>query len=499
MPAGDAISLAALAPEIIVALAAVVILLLGSWLPRRRQHLSRWIALAAVGAALILSVARTSRPAEVTAAATFTIDTSLSTTRLAVLAGTAVILVLAGGRFGGHKRESEFYVLLLLGALGTLVLAGASDLLVLGAGYLLASIPLYALVGFAKDSAGTEAMLKYYLMGALFGVLLLVGITVLFGVGGSTTYAGLTRTLPGAPAGAAAVGLLAVAAGLLFKAGAVPAHFWVPDAIDGTTGPAAAFISTIPKIGALVALFRLSSLTGVPTAWPLILALLAALTMTLGNLAAFFQARVLRLLSYSTISQVGYLLMVTAAVGHSELALPSLLFYLLGYTVTNLGAFAVVCAFTTLRTLDDYRGFFRRHRWLALSLIFCLFGLIGTPPTAVFVGKLTAFTAALDAGFGWLVVLALINSVASVFYYLRWIYRLFQSSPSGKAIERVDRGAAEPEAAGDAEPDEGGPVDPDAVPVPWSARSAVILSIVSVCFGLSANPVLAFLLVSPLP
>ncbi len=499
MPAGDAISLTALAPEIIMALAAVVILLLGSWLPRRRQYLSRWMALAAVIAALFLSVARAAQPAEVTAAATFTIDSSLSVARIAVLAGTVVVLVLAGGRFSGHKRESEFYVLLLLGSLGTLVLAGASDLLVLGAGYLLASIPLYALVGFAKGSAGTEAMLKYYLMGALFGVLLLVGITVLFGAGGSTSYPGLARALPGAPAGAAAVGLLAVAAGLLFKAGAVPAHFWVPDAIDGTTGPAAAFISTIPKIGALIALFRLSSLPGVPVAWPLMLALLAALTMTLGNLAAFFQSTVLRLLAYSTISQVGYLLMVTAAVGHSDLALPSLLFYLLGYTFTNLGAFAVVCVLPALRTLDDYRGLFRTHRWLALSLIVCLLGLVGTPPTAVFVGKLTAFTAALDAGLGWLVVLALINSVASVFYYLRWIYRLFQP---GRGQATADDGGAD--LPGDGAPGAGAAamsadIQGATLVAPRSARMAIVLGILSLLMGLSANPVLAFLQVNPFP
>ncbi|MDQ6753482.1 MAG: NADH-quinone oxidoreductase subunit N [Actinomycetota bacterium] len=514
------ISLAAVAPELILALAAVVVLLLGSWLPRRRQYLARWTALAAVAAALVLSVARIAQTPQGTAAGTFTVDVSLEMTRIAVLAGTAVVVLLAGERFSGDKRESEFYVLLLLAALGTLVLAAASDLLVLGAGYLLASIPLYAVVGYAKDSRGTEGMLKYYLMGALFGVLLLFGITLLLGTGGNTAYTDLARTLPGAPAGATAVGLLAVTAGLLFKAGAVPAHFWVPDAIDGTTGPAAAFIATIPKIGALVALFRISSLPGLPAGWPLILALLAAATMTLGNLAAFFQNSVLRLLAYSTISQVGYLLMIVAAVGHSALALPSLLFYLLAYTVTNLGAFAVVCAFPDHRTLDDYSGLFRRHRWLSLSLIICLLGLVGTPPTAVFIGKLTAFTAALDAGLGWLVILALANSVASVFYYLRWIYRIFQSpaarSPDESAVAPGSALAAQPTPA----PETGTTTVPAAVPAaqpvaipsalaspigsttdagrPWGSRIAVVLAVLSLGLGLAANPILAILQTNPM-
>ncbi|MCZ2402543.1 NADH-quinone oxidoreductase subunit N [Paenarthrobacter sp. Z7-10] len=466
---GEEISLDAVAPELVLALAAVAVLLLGSWLPRRRQYLAGWGALASVVAALILSMARLTGPAELTAAGTFSIDVSLNLVRIAVLAGTAVVILLAGDRFAGDKRESEFYVLLLLAALGTLVLAGASDLLVLGAGYLLASIPLYALAGYAKDSRGTEGMLKYYLMGALFGVLLLFGIALLLGAGGSTSYADLARTLPYAPTGVAAVGLLSVAAGLLFKAGAVPAHFWVPDAIDGTTGPAAAFISTIPKVGALVALFRISSLAGLPPGWPLILALLAAATMTLGNLAAFFQDRVLRLLAYSTISQVGYLLMIVAAAGHSTLARPSLLFYLLAYTVTNLGVFAVVCAFPDHRTLNDYTGLFRRHRWLSLSLIISLLGLIGTPPTAVFVGKLTAFTAALDAGLGWLVILALANSVASVFYYLRWIHRLFQAPPASTSGTTT------------------------AAARTWGGRTAVALAILSLALGLSTNPLLRLL------
>ncbi|HXV93515.1 MAG TPA: proton-conducting transporter membrane subunit, partial [Pseudonocardia sp.] len=169
-----------------------------------------------------------------------------------------------------------------------------------------------------------------------------------------------------------------------------------------------------------------------------LIALIAAASMTLGNLAAFFQNSVQRLLAYSTISQVGYLLMGVAVATRAELAQPALLFYLAAYAVTNLGAFAVVAELPHARTIADYRGAARRHPALIVALAVCLFGLIGTPPTAVFVGKLAVFTATIDGGFGWLAVLAVGNTVASVFYYLRWI------APAFREPEQVPAPALQP-------------------------------------------------------
>jgi NADH-quinone oxidoreductase subunit N len=263
-----------------------------------------------------------------------------------------------------------------------------------------------------------------------------------------------------------------VLAGLLFKVGAVPLHFWVPDVVQGAATPAAAFVATIPKIGGLLALHRLLS-TALSTAavdWSLLVAVIAAVTMTLGNLAAFFQDDVRRLLAYSTISQVGYLLMAVAAAGRAGLALPALAFYLAGYAVTNLGAFAVVAELSHARTLADYRGLATRHRWLALSLVICLLGLIGTPPTAVFVGKLTVFTAAVDAGLAWLAVVAVVNTVASVFYYLRWI------TPVVRRPDPAQDGAALLEPSGR-----------------WAAVSAYSAAVASLLLGVLSGPVLAVL------
>jgi NADH-quinone oxidoreductase subunit N len=321
------------------------------------------------------------------------------------------------GEFRSSPRESELYVLVLL-----------------------ASIPLYAIAGFAKDDLGTEGALKFYLLGALLGITMLAGATVLFGVGGASAYAQIAKPLEATPAAAVAVGFVGVLAGLLFKMGAVPAHFWVPDVTEGTRPPAAAFLTTVPKIGAVIATYRLvaSTMNGTAVDWPLLMAIIAAATMTLGNLAAFFQQDVRRLLGYSTISQVGYLLMAVTVATRSSLALPSMLLYLAAYALTNLGAFAVVCALPRLKTIEDYRGLLRHKPWLAVSLAVCLLGLVGTPPTSVFAGKLTVFTATLDGGYAWLVVVAAVNTVTSLFYYLRWIVGAMRSASTETAPE-LDR------------------------------------------------------------
>ena len=232
-----------------------------------------------------------------------------------------------------------------------------------------------------------------------------------------------------------AVGLVALLAGLAFKAGFVPGHFWVPDAAQGARPGAAALLTTVPKVGGLLAAYRV--LDGGPERRRGLAAAGGAcsprLTMTLGNLAAYGQDDARRLLGWSTVSQAGYLLMAVAVAGRSDLALPSLALYLAAYAVTNLGAFAVCAALPGETRLEDYRGLALRSPALALSLLVLLLGLVGTPPTAVFVGKLTVFAAALDGGLGWLVVVAAVNTVASLFYYLRWIGPVFAREGAAQA------------------------------------------------------------------
>ncbi|SFO59868.1 NADH-quinone oxidoreductase subunit N [Pseudonocardia ammonioxydans] len=415
----------ALIPEIALLLGAVTGLLLGAWTPRRRQWTIRVLAALACTVGLAATAVAATRPVDVVFG-TYVLDTATHATRAIVLVATLLLLALCGDTVAGHRRETEFVVLVQLGALGSMLLGGAADLILLFAAFLLASVPLYALAGWAKQGTAPEAALKYYLAGALAGVTTVAGVTLLFGTAGATGYDAVADGIASGPGGAAAVGLIAVLVGLAFKAGAVPAHFWVPDVADGTPPAVAAVITTLPKIGALVATYRLLD-TAVPADvvdWPLIVAILAAVSMTLGNLAAFAQTSVLRLLGYSTISQVGYLLMALAVAGRASLAQPALLFYLAAYAITNIAAFAVVAA-TGQRTLAGHRGLFHRDPPLAIALVVALLGLVGTPPTAVFLGKLVVFTATVDGGLVWLVALAVVNTVASLFYYLRWIAPAF--------------------------------------------------------------------------
>ncbi|MGY1914253.1 NADH-quinone oxidoreductase subunit N [Blastococcus sp. SYSU DS0973] len=425
----------ALLPEALLLLGAVGGLLLGLWTPQQAQWRVRLLVTAACLASAAAAALALSRPAERVFEGTWVVDTTTGVVRIVVALGVAVLVWLAAPSVAGHPRETEAYVLMLLGGLGTVALAAGGDLLLLVGAYLLASVPLYALAGFAKDAAGTEATMKYYLMGAFAGVLLLVGVAALVLASGTTGYPELATALPEAPPALLAIGVLGVLAGVAFKAGAVPVHFWVPDVTAGTTPPMAAYITTIPKIGAVAAAFRLVAepFADLPVDVPLLVAVLAAASMTLGNLAAFAQTDVLRLLAYSTVSQVGYLFMVVAVAGRTDLDVPALAVYLAGYAVTNIGAFAAIAATPAARTITDWATAVGPHRWLVGSLVVCLLGLVGTPPTAVFVGKLAVFAATWDGALPWLVVLAAVNTVASLFYYLRWIAPAF----SGVALAPV--------------------------------------------------------------
>lgn len=457
----------ALLPEILLLAGALLALICGSFLPRRRQWVARLIAVAALlGAGAAAGYGLSDVPRAVFDG-TFAIDTATGAARMIIVAATLLVVGIGVDELAGDKQESETYALLLLSATGAVVLAGASDLMVLALGFLLGSIPLYGIIGLARSPLAAEAAMKTYLLGALFGITMLLGVTVLYGVAGTSTYAGLAEQLVAAPAPVVAVGAVAVLGGLLFKAGAVPAHFWVPDAAQGAGTTAAAFLTTVPKIGALVAVYRLVDVLPGTIDWALLVAVLAVASMTLGNLAAYAQDDPQRLLGWSTVSQVGYLLVPVAVAGRTDLALPALLLYLAAYAVTNLAAFAVVAAFPARRRLDGYRGLAGSRPWLAGALVVSLLGLVGTPPTAVFVGKLTIASAAWDGGSAWLAVAVLVNTLASLFYYLRWIFPVYGA---GEPVERTATGAFAPR--------------------PWAARAAVTAGVASLVLGVAAGGVL---------
>lgn len=413
----------AIVPELIVLAGSVLALVTGLFVPRRRQWLIAAGAVATLALALAAAVLAMATDPQLVFAGTFAADGLTAMARIVILAGTLLVVGLAFEPLRGHARETEFYVLLLFSVLGSLLLAGAADLMLVIVAYLLSSIPLYTLTAFEKNAAGTEAAMKFLLMGGLLGIIMLYGFAFLYGLGGATTYSELAAGIDGEVRGALLVGLIAGSAGLAFKLGATPAHFWVPDVTAGAPAAVAAYVTTLPKIAALAAVARLFHEV-VPEAiidWRLLVALLAVASMTLGNLAAFWQETPRRLLAYSSISQIGYLLMAVVVIGRSELAFSGLFYYAGAYAAMNLGAFAVVAALPQAGRLGDYSNLARRQPALALALTVCLLSLIGIPPLAGFVGKLAVFSAAWDGGYAWLTVLAALNTVVSVFYYFRWI------------------------------------------------------------------------------
>ena len=410
-------------PEIVLILGAVATLLFALFAPRRAQVGAAVLALLTIAVSAVASALMLQGAQELTFFDTYAADDAAVWAKLIILVVGAVTIGLSVEWFATDPRHGEYYALLLLAVLGAVVLAGAADLMAIILGLLLSSATGYVLAAFHRTNARSgEAAIKYYLLGALTNAALVYGAVLLFGLGATTTLAGLTGALPGADSTALVAGTALMILGLAFKVGAVPAHAWVPDVADGAPAPVAAFLTVAPKVGALIAISRLVlTLPEDQVGWRLLVAALAAATMTLGNLAALWQDDVRRLLGWSAVSQTGYGLMGVVALGRSDLAVPSLLFFLVAYAVANLAAFGVVIELRGRADRATYAGLATAQPLLALVLVISFLSFVGVPPLAGFTAKLALFGAAIDAGYTWLAVLAVANTVVSLAYYLRVI------------------------------------------------------------------------------
>jgi proton-translocating NADH-quinone oxidoreductase chain N len=358
---------------------------------------------------------------------TFRIDSLSVWAKLALLPATALSAVLAYPEVKGTDREGTVYALLSFTTIGALALAGAGDVMFVVLGVLLSSLGSFALVAYPRDDRSTEAAMKYLVFGSVTGAVMIFGLTYWYGATGSTLLSELGR-LEGMPL-AAAAGLVAVLVGLGYKAAVAPFHFWAPDAYDGAPVSVAAYLSIVPKVGAIFGLVQVvRDLPPGTAGWPLIVAGLAAVSMSYGNLAALVQENVVRLLAYSSIAQSGYLLLGVVAFGLSELALPSLVVFAAAYAAMNLGAFAIVAL--AGRDLTDFAGLGRSRPLAGAAMVIFLISLVGVPPLAGFVGKFLLFGAAIEAGFAWLAVVAILNSVLSLGVYLRIVVPMY-GAPKG--------------------------------------------------------------------
>ncbi len=353
--------------------------------------------------------------------------------------GIAFLLILTSIDYVAKfaRFQGEYYALVLLSTLGMMLMAATTDLIAIYIALELTSISLYALVGFLKDAKSTEASLKYLLLGAAASAVLLYGMALIFGFTGKTQLGEIAQaiqamspdTLLASPA--LILGIVLLIAGFGFKIAAVPFQMWVPDVYEGAPTPITAYLSVASKAAGFAIILRVFfSAFGLPEwlslNWGLIFAVLAAIGMTLGNIVAIPQTNIKRMLGYSSIAQAGYLMVGLATMGFSlatdSLGQSSILFFLASYALTNMGAFIAIIAISNKVNSDlikDYTGMGKRAPLLALALTLCLVSLIGMPPAAGFMAKFYIFSAAVQHNLLWLVIIAVINSVISAYYYLR--------------------------------------------------------------------------------
>ena len=425
----------ALAPEIILTIALSVVLVADLFLDRERKWIVGNLASFGLLAALVpvISLAVTGDDTRSMLGDAYVVDRfSLVLKGLFLVTGYVVLLMSSRYVEEGDYYEGEFYFLVLCSVLGMTIMASSRDLITIFVALETLSIPGYLLAGWRKrDLKSNEASLKYYLLGVLASAVMLYGMSLIYGYTGSTVLSIIGDQVEGSVASqpVVSVAIFFIIVGFAFKVSAVPFHFWAPDTYEGSPTPVTAFLSVASKTGGFVALFQLIfvGFFGRDDVWMPIFWVLAALTMTVGNLIALRQTNVVRMLAYSSIAQAGYILVPFAVAGTNADAARSsftaAVVYLLVYAAMNLGAFTVVIAVarkTRSGEISSYGGLFEYAPGLAVLMTLFLFSLAGIPPLAGAWAKIFVFRAVIDAGTGWAVILGVIaalNSVIALFYY----------------------------------------------------------------------------------
>jgi NADH-quinone oxidoreductase subunit N len=433
-------------PELIVLLFAGIVVLWDLLLPAEQRPLP-WISLIALGCSALWTTALVLGGHVGPAFSGALIVDPFALFFAFLIPAVATVVVLDSIRYAERLRGrvAEYYALVLVIAAGAMLMASSNDLIAIFVALELTSIPQYILSAFLRDVRSGEAGLKYLLLGAISSATLLYGMAILFGLTGTTALPGIAAALRSASSGQqAGYGLAAVmiAAGIGFKMALVPFQMWVPDVYEGAPTPVTAYLSVASKAAGFAVALRIfySALgTGlITTDWANFFAVIAAISMTAGNLVAIQQRNIKRLFGYSSIAQAGNfgvgLAAISAAGGHFALGASGVIFFLAAYAFTNMGAFTAIVAVSNRLGSDeiaDYAGMGRRAPWLAAGLAFCLISLTGIPPTVGFVAKLYIFNAAVQSGLAWLAVVAVLNSVVSAYYYLGIVRTMYLGEPAG--------------------------------------------------------------------
>lgn len=461
-----------LAPILTLAVGGVVLMMLDAFQKEDGQLAMPTALLHFVAAAAALALWQRGIPAEGAAAVApwLTVDRTGLFLAAVISVGGALASLLAGGYLAEHKLDrGEYYPLIAFASSGAIMLAQSGDTLTLFLGLETMSLGVYAMTGFRRSNTrSVEAALKYFLLGSFAAALLLFGAALLYAITGHTDYPGIaaalrpTAELPADLVARAAeeqlrsvhtrmsiFAMVLVVVGLAFKVGAVPFHMWTPDAYEGAPTSTTAYMSVVVKAAAFGAFMRVmlvvfgdaGSASGT-AGWPALLAWIAVLTMTVANLVALTQSSVKRMLAYSSIAHGGYILLGLLAApkeGAGIAAQASVLFYLAGYAVTNVGVFASL-ALAGRRgaeavSFDDLSGYARRHPGAGFALAFFLLSLTGIPPTVGFFGKFYVIRATLDAGYTTLAIIAVLNSAVSAYYYLGVLVKMYMREPAPGAAQ----------------------------------------------------------------
>ena len=426
---------ASILPEILILIIGLLILVVEPfWKEEKRRNVG-WLTAGGLFAAMVISLifARPGEPVSTLGGMVRFDWLGFFFKMLFMFAGAATSLLLMDNEKVGHRGEA--YLLLLSSLLGMNLMAASADLVMLYLAIETTSIPLYVLAGFMlADDKSTEAGFKYLLFGALTSTVMLYGFSLVFGFTGTTDLYQLAGMLQsGNLSLVSAFSILAlILVGIGFKVSIVPLHFWAPDVYEGSPTPIAGFLSTASKAAGFAVLTRLFivAFPDLASSWTAVLAVLAAVTMTAGNLLALPQTNIKRLLAFSSVAHAGYVLIGVIAL--TQLGVASVVFYMAAYILTNLLAFGIVMAFsrvTGLEDITDYAGMSRRNPGLALMMLAAFLSLAGMPPFGGFVAKVVVFAAGIQAGYVWLVVIGIINSVVGLYYYLNvlkyvYLYRM---------------------------------------------------------------------------
>jgi NADH-quinone oxidoreductase subunit N len=435
--AAPPVALGVLAPTLVLLGAALLVLMLDLVPPRNDKTHLAVVSLAGVIGALLVALTCWGRDYRGFHGMVVLDNYALFVDVVICYAVALVLLLSIDYLRRAGVQSGEYYALVLFSAAGMMLMASANDLLVVFLALELMSLCLYVLAGLFKQRLDSgEASLKYFLLGAFASSFLLYGIALTYGATGSTAFERISAAAPGVVRdGVFLVGLGLVLVGFGFKISAAPFHMWAPDVYQGAPTSVTTLIATGSKAAGFAALIRflLSAVRPSQPDWSPLLWGLAVVTMTLGNLVAIAQSNLKRMLAYSSVAHVGYMLVGLVAGGASGAG--AVLYYLLAYSFTTAGTFGVIslCERAGEEAVDvaDYAGLGRRHPLLAGTLSLFLLSLVGIPPLAGFVGKFYLFGAAVQGGYVWLAVIAVLNSAVAAYYYLRVIVFMYMREPEG--------------------------------------------------------------------